>query len=203
MEGTVETEWPVPDYSVMHNHEVPQSWIGKGRHVQALLRICRYDLKHAAKTPEELAHFFHGTWRDDNGMTIGPMTAAHIQIIVDRNKSHFAYVKVTRMMPDNSESIALCVSATMKANRRHPTYTKSGFPLEGTGGQVDERHTVDTRGHERGRIQNDFPQVRAPEPLPQAPDVVTPHVLPLLPCEGLIMHAMVFFVSAAFMLKVI
>ena len=156
----------------MAGRGIPTDWIDKGCTVQALLQHCRHVLKHEAKVPEDLAKMINLTWRTADGQPAGRIQANHIRVIVDLNRSHFAYVAVLQRLPDGQELPMLCVSATIKGLRMHPTYDQSGRPSNtsansGTHDREYHRgrrhHTLDSGG---------FPTAPVPEVLPKLEDIV-------------------------------
>ena len=169
----VNREYPVVDINtVMNGAEPPQAWLGKGATVQALLQYCRHQLKHEAKVPEDLVKYTNLTWRTDAGQHMGQITAAHIRVIVDLNKSHFGYVTLYKQLPDGQELPMLCVSATIKGLGAHPTYDPSGRPLD-----VPGNSGTNDRDHRRGRQHRPldsggFPMNSVPQVLPSLEDIV-------------------------------
>ena len=170
---SVNQEYPVVHLpTAMNGHKAPRAWIGKGCTVQALLQTCRHELNHEARVPNDLASFMALTWRDDDGHKVGTITGDQIRVIVDLNKSHFEYVTLLKRMPDGQEVPMLCVSATIKGQRRHPTYDPSGMPVDLLGNAgIDERDSLRGR-HRRPLDTGGFPMLPVPDILPQLADIV-------------------------------
>ena len=129
-------------------------------------------MRHTAREPADIAQLWHGKWRDNDGNELGRMTADHIKIIVDINRSHFANVPVTRVLHDGTEEQVLCISATMKHCRMHPTYNASGEPQNVPGSTTDAEANAGTQRAPRGRDAPEFPIMTAPEPVQLLEDVV-------------------------------
>ncbi len=122
--------------------------------------------------PEELADALDITWREDDGTKIGRVEAAQIRVIVDLNRSHFAYVTLLRRTDDGQELPMNCVSATIKGLREHPIYDGNGMPLLPTGNTgTQERDTH--RGRRRRPLDSGgFPMHSVSDVMPHLEDVV-------------------------------
>jgi hypothetical protein len=158
--------------TLLRGHKPPQAWYDKGKAVQALLQHIRHNLNHHARVPEELADALDITWREDDGTRIGRVEAAQIRVIVDLNRSHFAYVTLLRRTDDGQELPMNCVSATIKGLHRHPIFYGTGVPVSLTGNtgthERDNRRGRDRRGLDNGG----FPMNSLTDVVPHLEDVV-------------------------------
>ena len=146
---------------------MPTAWLGKGPTVQALLQRCRHELKHQARLPEDIAAMINLTWPTDDGVKVGRLLADQIRVIVDCNRSHFAYVTLHKRLPDGQELPMLCVSVTMKGVSMHPTYDQSGRPSSASGNSGTHDRDHHRSRHHRALDSGGFPMLSVPEVLPK------------------------------------